>query len=67
VTVKGSGFNGATVVDFGSVAATSYAVNAKGTQITLTAPAHSAGVVDVTVTTPGGTSQATNADLYTFD
>jgi hypothetical protein len=54
-------------VDFGSVAAVSFAVNAKGTQITVTAPGHSAGVVDVTVTTPAGTSPATNADLYTFN
>ena len=67
VTIKGSGFNGATAVDFGSVAAVSFAVNAKGTQIRVSAPAHSAGVVDVTVTTPGGTSPTTNADLYTFN
>jgi hypothetical protein len=67
VKIKGSGFNGATTVDFGSVPATSFAVNAKGTQITVTAPAHSAGVVDITVITPAGTSSVTNADLYTFN
>jgi hypothetical protein len=67
VTVSGSGLVGATPVKLGSVAATSFSVNAKGTEITLTAPAHSAGVVDVTVTPPAGTSPATNADLYTFD
>ncbi len=67
VSIKGSGFSGATSVDFGSVHVTSFAVNAKGNSITVTAPAHSAGVVDITVITPAGTSQTTNADLYTFN
>ena len=43
------------------------AVNSKGTAITVTAPAHSAGVVDITVVTPAGTSPTSNADLYTFN
>ena len=42
-------------------------MNARGTAITVTAPVHSAGVVDVTVTTPAGTSATSNADLYDFD
>ena len=67
VTIKGSGLNGASVVHFGSVAVTSFAVAAKGNKITVTAPAHGAGVVDITVTTPAGTSSTSNADLYTFD
>ena len=67
VTIKGNGLNGATTVEFGSVPATRFSVNAKGNQITVTAPAHSAGVVDITVTTPAGTSPTSNADLYTFN
>ena len=37
------------------------------TSITATAPAGSAGTVDVTVTTPGGTSATGTADKYTYD
>jgi hypothetical protein len=65
VTIAGSGFTGATAVSFGSVAATSVTVVA-GTQITATAPAQSAGAVDVTVTTPDGTSPTSGADQYTY-
>ncbi|MGW7486218.1 beta strand repeat-containing protein [Streptomyces sp. NPDC054786] len=53
VTLTGSGFSGATVVRFGAVSA-SFVINS-GTQITATAPAGS-GMVQVTVTGPGGTS-----------
>ncbi len=65
VTITGTGFTGATAVTFGATAATGFTVNSS-TQITATAPAESAGTVDITVTTPGGTSPATNADRYTF-
>jgi len=41
-------------VHFGSNNATTFMVNS-GTQITATDPAGSAGTVNVTVTTPGGT------------
>ncbi|MEU4588539.1 IPT/TIG domain-containing protein [Kitasatospora aureofaciens] len=54
VTLTGSGFSGATAVRFGAVAAPSFTV-VSDTQITATAPAGS-GTVQVTVTTPGGTS-----------
>ena len=66
VTVSGNGFLGATAVDFGSVPATSFSVYSSGTSITATAPAEQAGVVDVTVTTPGGTSSTSPADQYTY-
>src|SRR5208337_5028734 len=55
VTVTGTGFTGATSVKFGTTAATSYTV-VSATSITAVSPAGSAGTVDVTVTTPGGTS-----------
>jgi hypothetical protein len=56
VTLTGSNLSGATAVQFGGEAA-SFTVDS-GTQITAVSPAHAAGPVDVTVTTPGGTSNA---------
>jgi hypothetical protein len=65
VTVSGSNFNGATAVKFGMVAATSFTV-LSATQITAVAPAQAAGTVDVTVTTPYGTSATSGADRFTY-
>jgi len=66
VTVTGSGFTNATGVRFGTVAATNLAV-ACDTQLTVTSPpATASGAVDVTVTTPGGTSSASAADQFTY-
>ena len=67
VTVSGTGFTGATAVDFGaSNPGTSIDV-LSSTSLTVTAPSGS-GTVDVTVTTPNGTS-AVNApsDQYTYN
>jgi hypothetical protein len=67
VTVSGQFFTGATSVTFGGSAATSFRV-ASDTSITLTAaPARPSGtVVDVVVTTGGGTSAITSVDKYTY-
>ena len=65
VVVTGTNFSGATAVKFGSTNATGFTVNS-ATQITATAPAGSAGTVDVTVTTVGGTSAASAADQFTY-
>ncbi|MFE6072931.1 IPT/TIG domain-containing protein [Paenibacillus sp. NPDC057886] len=65
VTLTGTNLTDATAVKFGATAATSYTVNS-ATQITAIAPAGSAGTVDVTVTTPGGTSATSAADQYTY-
>jgi hypothetical protein len=65
VTITGTNFTGATAVQFGAVNATSFTVNS-ATSITATAPAASAGTVDVTVTTPGGTSAIGAADPFNF-
>ena len=64
VTITGANLNGATAVSFGGVAAT---INTDATNsITATSPAHSAGIVDVTVTTPGGISATSAADQFTY-
>jgi hypothetical protein len=65
VTITGTGFTGATTVNFGGTAATHMTV-VSGTSITATAPAHAAGVVDVTVITPGGTSATGTGDKFTY-
>ncbi|WP_201297900.1 IPT/TIG domain-containing protein [Nocardia sp. CY41] len=54
VTLTGSGLTGATAVTFGTTPATSFTVDSD-TQITAVAPAGT-GIVSVTVTAPGGTS-----------
>jgi hypothetical protein len=65
VVITGTNLTGATAVKFGLLAATAFTVNS-ATQITATSPAGLAGAVDVTVTTPGGTSAAIAADKYTY-
>ncbi len=63
VTVFGTGLAGVTAVTFGSTPAT-YAV-VSSTQLVATAPPGT-GTVDVTVTTPTGTSPVTPADQFTY-
>jgi hypothetical protein len=66
VTVTGSGFStGSTTVAFGAKAAQAVTV-ISNTELTATAPAESIGTIDISVTTPGGTSTASSADRYTF-
>ncbi|MEU7764831.1 ice-binding family protein [Nocardia sp. NPDC049190] len=62
VVLTGTGLTGATAVSFGGTPATLFTVNSD-TQITALTPAHAAGTVLVTVTTPGGTS---NGVAYTY-
>jgi hypothetical protein len=64
VTITGTGFAGATSVRFGGTAAAFTVVSS--TQITATAPAHSAGTFFVTVTTAAGTSGEVTAARFTF-
>ena len=65
VTIIGSGFNGATAVDFGSVPSTNFTV--KPTKIVAYSPGVSGSLMkDITVTTPGGTSQTSPADQFTY-
>lgn len=65
VTITGANFTPDSSVSFGGFPAESVTVNSP-TSISATAPAHCPGTVDVTVTTPGGTSPVTLADQYTF-
>jgi hypothetical protein len=65
VTIFGSGFTGATAVDFGSTPATGFTV-AADSLIFATSPAGSLGTVDVTVTNPVGTSSISSADHFTY-
>jgi hypothetical protein len=66
VSITGTALSGATVVNFGSGAATDITVNAAGTKITAYTPAADPGPVDVVVTTPGGKSSTSPADVFTF-
>jgi spore germination protein YaaH len=65
VTITGCGLSGATGVKFGGTAAASF-TQVSDTEITAVSPAGATGTVDVTVTTPGGTSATSAADQFTF-
>ena len=69
VTIHGSNFNDAGVtpiVDFGSVASIG-SISYSSSQITTTIPPSvNPGTVDITVTTPAGTSPVSAADRYTY-
>ena len=64
VTVTGTNFTGATAVHFGGHAVKSFTVKSL-TSITAKAPAGS-GTVNVTVTTPAGTSADIKADKFKY-
>ena len=64
VTLTGTNFTGATAVSFGTSAA-SFTVTSS-TTIAATAPPGTLGTVDITVTTPGGTSATNAGDKYTY-
>ena len=68
VTISGNYLVGATAVDFGSTPAASFTLNDNGNTQTLTAvsPAEGTGTVDVTVTTPGGTSALSASDHFMY-
>ena len=64
VGITGTGFSGATAVKFGASSAKSFTVNST-TSITAVSP-KGKGTVDITVTTPGGTSATSAADQFTY-
>lgn len=63
-TIEGSGFTGATAVNFGGVPATSYSVENDGTITAQLPTAVTKG--DVTVTTPAGTSPVNPDDVFGY-
>jgi hypothetical protein len=65
VTITGTGFTFGSTVQFGTNSATGVVVNS-ATSISAASPAGAAGTIDVTVTTPGGTSGALLADQFTY-
>ena len=64
VTITGTGFTGVSAVDFGSTAANVHSRLSQRDHDYLARD--SAGTVDVTVTTPGGTSGRSAADQFTY-
>jgi len=67
VTITGQNLWHASTVKFGTTSASGVTVNAAGTEVTCTAPAHAAGTVDVTVTISGYVSPVSAADHYTYE
>lgn len=65
VTVYGSRFNGSPQVTFGGVPGTGIVV-VSSTKLTVIAPAHAAGSVDVQVTTGEGSSKLVSGDRYSY-
>ncbi|MGO9457066.1 MAG: IPT/TIG domain-containing protein [Acidimicrobiales bacterium] len=65
VTITGTGFTTVTKVTFGSTTATKWTIRSNN-QLVVTAPAHAAGRVGISVTTTGGASPTTSADYYTY-
>lgn len=63
ITITGSGFVGATEVEFGGV--TAHMTVDSDTEITAISPPGS-GTVDVTVVTPNGPSATSPADQFTY-
>ena len=64
VTITGTGFTGATAVNFGTIPAKSFTV-VNDTTINAVSPA-ATGAVNVTVVTPNGTSPSSAAAQFTF-
>ena len=62
ITESGSGFTGATAVDFGNTVITAFTINSD-TSLTVTTPADAVGNVPLTVVGPGGTS---NGEQFSF-
>jgi IPT/TIG domain len=65
VKIGGLYLDGVTSVTFGSTPASSFSVDSSS-QITAVAPASTAAGVDVRVSGPGGSSEVSSADRYTF-
>jgi hypothetical protein len=67
VVITGRQFFNASAVMFGDVSAGSVSVDRNGTRIVVYAPPQEAGTVNVSVTTPGGTSAPVPASQFTYE
>ena len=65
ITINGLNLDGATKVTIGTTEVTTFA-SLTDTTLVFASPARAAGEAHITVTTPGGTSTATSADLFTY-
>jgi hypothetical protein len=65
VTITGTGLAGATSVEFGDASAASF-TQSSSTSIAAIAPAGAKGTVNVTVTTPNGTSATSKHDRFKY-
>ncbi len=65
VSITGSGFVAGSTVKFGSTSSALVTI-ATATHLTAKVPAQAPGTIDVTVTTPGGTSVHTLGDHYAY-
>lgn len=65
ITIEGFDLSTATAVDFGDTPAASFTINPDGS-ITAVSPMGNVGTVDVSVTTPIGTSDISAADQFTY-
>ncbi len=66
VNITGTGFSGTTTVKFGSTNAASFTANSPASITAVSPKARGAETVDVTVTTPAGTSPTSAADLFIY-
>jgi IPT/TIG domain len=66
VTILGSDFSGATAVGFDTVPALNFSVQNDGRILAVSPPRTKPGPVDITVTTPAGTSGALPPDRFTY-
>jgi hypothetical protein len=64
VTISGSGLAGAEAVSFGAAPAAEFSVKSASSIVAITPPG--TGTVDVTVTTPSGTSATSSADRFSY-
>ena len=64
VTVKGTGFTSTATVAFGTTSATTVIVTKTGDALVAKSPAHAAGPVKISVTSPGGTAVSTQTFTY---
>jgi hypothetical protein len=67
VQISGLRLAGATRVEFGTTVVNAPFIEDTQTTIKLDAPTHTAGTIDVRVTTIGGTSGAFSVDRYTYE